>query len=155
MARVNLLYDETKGDLRHEEEWEAVLFPISGQQADMDQAIAVDYDARDLRDEPPEGARYVLSDAKIGTKTFFTNAQRDLKDRLYRGETLELFQNAPLKAFSRPGESAEDFETRCKRLAEDAADADADKLRIALDKKIDRVKEAISKADDRVREADG
>ncbi len=152
-ARVQLLYDETKADLRHEEEWEAVLFPIEGEQADMDRAAAVDYDERDLRPKPPEGARYVLSDAKIHTKAFFTNAERDLKDRLYRGETLELFRNPELKAYSRPDEAREDFEARCARLAEEAADADADKLRQALEKRIDRVNDAIAKAEDRVREA--
>ncbi len=153
-SRVKLLYDDTKADLRHEEEWEAVLFPIEGEQADMDRAVAVDYDDRDLRPEPPDGARYVLSDAKIHTKTFFSNAQRDLKDRLYRGETLELFRNPELGAYSRPDEAREDFEARCARLAEDSADADADKLRQTLEKRIDRVQSAIAKAEDRVREAE-
>ncbi len=154
VARVKLLYDETKADLRHEQEWEAVLFPLVGEQADMDLAIGVDYDDRDLRPSAPEGARYVLGDAKIHTKTFFSNARRDLKDRLYRSETLELFQNKPLKAYSRPEESREDFERRCALLADDAADADADKLRKSLDTKIDRVNAAIAKADDRLREAE-
>lgn len=152
-ARVKLLYDETKADLRHEEEWEAVLFPIDGEQADMDQAVPVDYDDRDFRSEPPEGARFVLGDAKIHTKTFFTNAQRDLKDRLYRGETMQLFHNPDLKAYSRPDESRDAFEERCERLADDAADADLDKVRVSLEKKADRIKEAIAKAEDRLREA--
>ena len=47
-ARVRLLFDETKGDLRHEAEWEAVVAPLG---ADVDGAdfVAVDYDDRDLR----------------------------------------------------------------------------------------------------------
>jgi hypothetical protein len=152
-ARVKMLYDETKADLRHEQEWEAVLFPIDGEQADMDLAVSVDYDDRDFRSEAPPEARYVLGDAKLNTKAFFANAERDLKDRLYRGETLTLLHNKDLKAYSRPDESAEDFELRCARLAEDAADADLDKVRVALEKKMDRIQQAISKAEDRMREA--
>lgn len=153
-ARVKLLFDDTKADLRHEQEWEAVLFPLEGEQADMDLAVAVDYDDRDFRSDAPEDAVYVLGDAKIHTKTFFTNATRDLKDRLYRSETLTLLRNEPLKAYSRPEESREDFEQRCVRLADDAADADLDKVRQALEKKIDRVQAAIAKAEDRLREAE-
>lgn len=153
-ARVKLLFDDTKADLRHEEEWEAVLFPLEGEQADMDLAVAVDYDDRDFRPDAPEDAVYVLGDAKIHTKTFFTNATRDVKDRLYRSETMTLLRNEPLKAFSRPEESREDFEQRCLRLADDAADADLDKVRQALQKKIDRVHDAIAKAEDRLREAE-
>ena len=153
-ARVKLLFDDTKADLRHEEEWEAVLFPLEGEQADMDLAVSVDYDDRDFRPDAPEDAVYVLGDAKIHTKTFFTNATRDVKDRLYRSETMTLLRNEPLKAFSRPEESREDFEARCLRLADDAADADLDKVRQALEKKIDRVQDAIAKAEDRLREAE-
>lgn len=153
-ARVNLLYDETKADLRHEQEWEAVLFPIDGEQADMDQAVSVDCDNRDFGSEAPGEARYVLGDAKLNTKAFFTNAERDLKDRLYRGEVLTLPHNKDLKAYSRPGETAEDFEQRCAKLGEDAADADLDKVRVALAKKMDRIQAATSKAEDRVQEAE-
>ena len=154
VTRVHLLYDETKADLRHESEFEAVLFPLEGEQADMDQAVVVDYDDRDLRDDAPANARYVLGDAKFSTKTFFTKAQRDLKDRLYRGETLELFHNPDLKAYSRPGETVEDFTQRCVALADERADADAAKVRASLEKKIDRVNDAIAKAEDRLREAE-
>ena len=153
-ARVKLLFDETKADLRHEEEWEAVLFPLEGEQADMDRATAVDYDDRDFRSAAPADAVYVLGDAKIHTKTFFTNATRDLKDRLYRSETFTLLRNEPLKAYSRPEESLEDFEDRCLRLADDAADADLDKVRQTLEKRIDRVQDAIAKAEDKLREAE-
>jgi hypothetical protein len=153
-ARVKLLYDETKANLRHEVEWEAVLFPIDGEQADMDLAVPADHDERDFRAEPHGDPRYVLGEAKIHTKTFFSNAERDLKDRLYRGETLTLFHNPGLKAYSRADETRDEFANRCQGLADNAADADLDKVRIAFAKKIDRVREAMAKAQDRVREAE-
>jgi hypothetical protein len=152
VTRVSLLFDETKADLRHEAEWEAVIHPL-GDTADPDQAISVDYDDRDLREEPPAGATYQLTDAPIHTKTFFTKATTAIRNHVYRSQTLDLFQNSELKAFSRIGESREEFAARCAELADAAVDAEVDKLRASLAKKVDRVQTAIATAEDRVREA--
>ena len=150
-ARVRLLFDETKGDLRHESEWEAVVAPLGG---DVDGAdfVPVDYDDRDLRRTPPEGAVYALPDAKIHTKTFFNTAQRTLKDHLYRSESLSLLRNDELKLYSRVDETRDEFEERCRREADKRLDEEADELRQAMAKKEDRVRDAIAKAEDRVRE---
>ena len=150
-ARVRLLFDDTKGDLRHETEWEAVVAPL-GADVDGDDFVAVDYDDRDLRPSPPQGAVYVLPEAKIHTKTFFRSAQKALKDRLYRSESLSLHQNPTLKLYSRVDESAEEFAERCRRAADDRFDEEADELRQAMSKKEDRVRAAIAKAEDRLRE---
>jgi hypothetical protein len=151
-ARVRLLFDDTKGDLRHEVEWEAVITPIDGE-IDADDAIEVDFDERDLRDAPAnDDAIYVLPDAKIKNKTLFSKAQTQLKDRLYRSETLELWQNPELKLYSRVDESREDFGFRCDAEAENRADADVAKLRDKLETKSDRIKAAIEKSEDRIRE---
>ena len=151
-ARVRLLFDETKADLRHEVEWEAVITPIEGE-IDADDAIEVDYDDRDLRDAPlHDDVVYVLPDAKIHTKTLFSKAQTQLRDRLYRSETLGLWRNPELKLVSRVGESREDFGFRCDAEAGERADADVAKLRDKLEDKADRVRLAIEKAEDRIRE---
>ena len=42
-------YDETKADLVHDEEFEAVLFPLTDP-VDVSALIPVDYDDRDLQD---------------------------------------------------------------------------------------------------------
>lgn len=150
-VRVEMLFDETKADLRHEIEWEAVIAPLDGS-LDADTAIAVDYDDRDLRSEAPEGAVYVLPDAKIQNKTYFTAAKTAIKDELYRNQTLTVFRNSDLKLYSRVGETREAFEERCTAVGDDFADADTDKLRDALGKKEDRVKDQMEKAQDRIRE---
>ncbi len=151
-ARVSLLFDETKADLRHEVEWEAIVSPIDNQ-IDMDGAVEVDYDDRDLRDEPAQtDPVYVLPDAKIHTKGLFSSAQKKLKDHVYRNETLELYTNRDLKLASRVGESREDFGFRCDAEAENRADADVAKLRKTLETKADRIRVAIEKSEDRIRE---
>ena len=151
-ARVNMLFDDTKADLRHEVEYEAIIFPVDDE-IDVDDAIEVDFDDRDLRKEPAgKGYAYVLPDAKISNSTLFTQAQTSLKDKLYRNETMTLITNAELKLTSRVGESAEDFEQRCTAAAGDRADEDAAKLRKSLETKMDRIQAAMAKSEDRIRE---
>ena len=52
VARVQLRYDDEKADLVHDEEWEAVLVPLTAM-TDPTAAHAVDYDDRDLVTEAP------------------------------------------------------------------------------------------------------
>jgi hypothetical protein len=149
---VRLLFDDTKADLRHEVEWEAVIHPVADE-IDVGDAVEVDYDDRDLRTDPSGGNPvFVLPQAKIHTKTLFSKAQTQLKDRLYREETLALYTNRELKLTSRIDESIEDFGFRCDREAEERADADVAKLRDTLESKSDRVRAAIEKSEDRIRE---
>lgn len=150
-VRVEMLFDDTKAKLRHEVEWEAIITPLDGP-LDPDDAIIVDYDDRDLISKEPESAVYVLPDAKIKNKTYFTSAQKAIKDHIYSNEELELFFNSELKVYSRIGETRDDFEERCQQVANDAADKDADKLRKVLAKKVERVNTSIKKAEDKLRE---
>jgi len=150
-VRVEMLFDDTKAKLHHEVEWEAIITPLDGP-LDPDDAIEVDYDDRDLTAKEPESAVYILPDAKIKNKTYFTAAQKAIKEHIYRNEELELFHNKALKVYSRIGESRDDFEARCQQVADDGADKDADKLRKVLSKKMDRVNASIKKAEDKLRE---
>lgn len=151
-VRVELLFDDTKAKLRHEVEWEAIITPLEGP-VDADDAITVDYDDRDLSGKAPEGAVYILPDAKIKNKTYFKSAQTAIKNHLYRNEELELFYNPSLKLYSRVDESREQFETRCQQEADNNVDKEADKLRVVLVKKLDRINTSIEKAEDKIREA--
>ena len=150
-TRVRLLFDETKGDLRHEAEWEAVVAPLGANVVGGD-FLAVDYDDRDLRSSAPDGAVYVLPEGKVHTKTFFNNAQKALKDHLYRSETLDLWRNDELKLYSRVDEIEAEFRARCEKAADDKLDEEAEQLRASMAKKEDRVRAAIAKAEDRIRE---
>jgi len=149
--RVNMLFDDTKSNLRHESEWEAIITPLDGP-VDADAAVTVDYDDRDLLSDQPDGSVYVLPDAKIKNKTYFTSAKSEIKNHLYRNEELTLFHNKELKVYSRVNETKDEFEARCQLVADDGADKDADKLRKVLTKKIDRVNDSIKKSEDKMRE---
>lgn len=150
-VRVEMLFDDTKAKLRHEVEWEAIVTPLDGP-LDPDDALIVDYDDRDLVKAAPENAIYILPDAKIKNKTYFSAAKTAVKDHLYREKEITLFHNPSLKIYSRVGESESDFEQRCQIAADEKADKDADKLRKTLTKKIDRIKASIEKSEDKIRE---
>ena len=150
-ARVELLFDDTKADLRHSDEFEFVTVGL-GETFDADELIAVDYDDRDLRDAAPDRAAYRLTDAKIGTKTYFNNAEKAIKDKLYTDQTITLQANKALKLYSRPDEAEADFAARCEKAADDKADEEAAKLRKKLESKMSTVQKAIDREEIRIRE---
>ncbi|MCJ7726112.1 MAG: hypothetical protein MUP76_06975, partial [Acidimicrobiia bacterium] len=144
-ARVNLVFDDTTADVDHREEWEAIVFPL-GARVDPAAALAVDYDDRDFRDEPAPGAAYALPEAGIHTKTFFTGLEASLKEWLYRNRSVEVRRNKILKTYSRVGESAADFEKRCREAASEAADAETAKIRDRYESKMDSIVKQIDTA---------
>ena len=147
VARVALRYDETKADLVHDEEYEAVIFP-AGEHVDVTKAIAVDYDDRDLRDVAPSGAVYRLPNAPIKAATYWKQVQRDLADHLARSLTMELPVNRELKLYGRAGESSEDFALRCRTVAGERADAELTKLRAKYEAKTAALRNRIEAASD-------
>jgi hypothetical protein len=151
IAKVHLTYDDRYAEVNHTEEWEAIAFPL-GEHFDPDGAVAVDYDSRDLLDAAPEGATYLLTDAPISSKGFFSGAEADLKAMLHRDQSVSVFKNPELKMYSRVGESQEEFLSRCKEEGENRADDDVAKLRDRYKTKIRSVESQLSKAENRVRE---
>ncbi|MEY2400353.1 MAG: hypothetical protein QOJ08_464, partial [Ilumatobacteraceae bacterium] len=135
VARVALRYDDEKADLVHDEEYEAVIFPLVDP-VDATRSIAVDYDDRDLRPEAPNPCVYRLPNATVKDKAFWTRVERDLIDSLVRSRTVDLPANRTLKMFGRPGESNADFTARCLAAANDLADKQTAALR---DKYADKV----------------
>ena len=150
VARVGLRYDDAKADLVHDEEFECVIAPL-GDHVDVAQLVAVDYDERDLRSESTlDTPVYLMTDAKLTNKTFFTAIERDLKDHLYRTMEVEIPANTALELYGRPGETAEAFETRCLTLADERADEEIAKLRDKYEAKVDKLRDQIEAAEDRV-----
>jgi hypothetical protein len=144
-ARVHLVFDEARAGVDHDEVWEAVLFPLT-ESPDPADAVAVDYDERDLLPEPPGAARYVLPEAPIHTKTFFTATTRAIKDHLYRHRSIEVYRNPALKLYARVGEDREAFAARCDTAAQDEADKEAAKIRDRFEGKMETLYDQIEAA---------
>ena len=149
IARVALRFNEPRYDVVHDEEFEAVLVPLT-EGADMSAATLVDYDDRDLLNAPPDPLPYRLGEAPIANKTFWTRLEKSLVDHLYRERTLQVPFHRQLKLAGRPGESAEAFLLRCRAEADRLADAEAAKLKDKYQTKLLRLKEQIQAAEGRV-----
>jgi hypothetical protein len=150
-ARVELLFDDTKADLRHVEEFECVLLGLAPE-IDADGFVPVDYDDRDLRETPPEGATFEITDAPITDERWFADARKALVDRLQRERTMTVLTNRDLKLWSRPGEAPEAFAARCAAAADERTDAEAAKIRARLEAKMGTVQRAIEREEIRVAE---
>jgi hypothetical protein len=149
VARAALLYDDEKAGLREQQEWEAVVFPLTATVGGAD-AINVDYDDRDLRDTAPDGATYTLPAAAVADKKFWADLQRGLTDHLFRNRTMNIMRNRELKLFSRPGESAEEFKARCEQAANDEADRAAAALKDKYSARVTKLEATIQAAHDKV-----
>ena len=149
VARVALRYDETKADLVHDDEFEAVLHPLTDQ-LDVTTLLEVDYDDRDLKIDPPATVAYQLPAAPVATKAFWTAAERDIRDHLVRTLAIDLPANPDLKLYGRPGEAADQFVIRCREVALDRAGREIAALRDKYDAKLTRTLEQRATADGRV-----
>ena len=153
VGRVALRYDDEKADLVHDEEYEAVIFPLTDP-VDPTRSIAVDYDDRDLRPDAPVPCVFRLPNVALKDKTFWTRVERDLIDSLVRARTVDLQTNRDLKLFGRPGESEADFTARCLAAANDLADKETAALRGKYADKVTRVQTEIQAAEDRAQVLD-
>jgi hypothetical protein len=150
-ARVSLRFDDTAADLDTTQEWEALYGPLDDG-LDLDDVTAVDYDDRDLRPDPVDGA-YVLPTVPLDEASFFRDAAREIQRRLADTQTLELFRNEELSLYSRPGEAQDAFAARADEAAKAAADAETAKIRDRLEAKRDRLERSLETARRRVEEA--
>jgi len=150
---VTLRFDDRAAGLDLVEPWEAVLTSLAPP-FDPAHLVAVDHDPRDLRTDPPPGARYVVPPVDLGRAAWFKAAEADLIAHLQIRRKVTVQRNKALKLVSRPGESAEQFAGRCGVAADAAADAEAAKVRDTLTARMDRLRDAVSRAEDRVETAD-
>ncbi|HEU4917235.1 MAG TPA: DUF87 domain-containing protein [Acidimicrobiia bacterium] len=148
-ATVNLLYDDTKAAVNHQEVFEAVVFPL-GPVLTPEAVMEVDHDPRDFRSESPESATFSLPEVDIDTKTYWTNLSKDLTNHLLGSRKVTLYKNDALDLFSRPGETEEDFATRVTAAAEQAVDEAIARLRDKHSARLERAQAALSKAENRV-----
>ena len=151
--KVHLTFDDRYAGVDHAEEWEAIAHPLTDR-FDATTLVAVDHDDRDFLDGPPGAATYVIPDAPIHEKAWFSSVQGAVSDHLRRNRSVEVFKNSTLKLYSRIGETREAFATRCNGVADDHADAEAAKIRDRFEDKMDDVRERIQDASRDIDEAE-
>lgn len=150
-ARAQLRYDDRAAGVDHVETWECVWYPLT-KHLRAEDALAVDYDDRDLRATPPADSVYVLPDADISDAALYRALERELREHLYRNRRIEVLHNAGLDLFSRPDEDAAAFAERCRTAAAQHADREAAALRDRFEERLDRLEQRRRDAERRVEE---
>ncbi len=151
-ARVHLTFDDRYAAIDHDEEWEAIYFPI-GDGFDPSAAHSVDHDERDFLSEPPAQATFVIPDVPIDTKQWFSGISNDIRTHLYRNRAVQVFKNPSLKVYGRVEEAAAEFQARCSRLADGKADAAVAALTKKYATRIDRARDQLDRALEKVEDA--
>lgn len=152
-ATVQLLYDETKAGLNHQETYEAVIFPLDGI-VDTGDVKTVDHDERDFLPAPEGEVSFTSTDNPIHTKAFWSGVSNDLQQHLVANRPLTIWVNPGLGVYSRVDESEEQFRERCRASSKAAADAELAKSRSRYQTRIDKVNEQMAAAQRRYHEAD-
>lgn len=150
--RVHLTFDDTTAGVDHDEDWEAVCFPLT-EPFDPKTAVAVDHDERDFLAVHPEGAEYQVPEAPIGDSGYFSDATKAIQAHLHRQRSVEVFRNPKLKLYSRVGESRDEFLARCQEAADAGMDEEIARLRDKYASRIERARDEIDAARRKVEEA--
>jgi len=120
------------------------LLPVQGEGYSVDwTAGKVQIDASDLEREPERGALYATLPSDLGESKRHTELESEFSDFLYYNSSVTLRYNPHLKLYSEIGESAESFQRRCRKGAEEARDDEAEKLKAKYDRESDRIKDRL------------
>jgi hypothetical protein len=148
VARLQLRYDESKADLTHDVDHDAVLFPLDST-LDASRAATISFADSDLQSTAPASAVYRLADAPIGEAKTWKQIERALVDHIVRTGSIELHVNKQLKLYSHPNESPENFRARCDQAARAAAEAETATLTAKHDAKAAKLDSQLDAAQDR------
>ena len=152
IARVDLLFDDDKAGVRHTEQWEAVVHPL-GVSVDPAAAVPVDYDERDFVATAPDGALFVLPEAPIGDKGFFTGIEKAITEHLYRSRTTTVLRSPDLRLYSRIDETEEAFAARSPRPRTPPATRPRPSCGPSTTARLARAREAMGAAEGRLNQA--
>ncbi len=148
-ATARITYKDTRADISHDEELQAILLLLD-EHLDLDRAVTVQLADTDVSSDAPAGAAYVLPDAPVKERRWWTDLERAWVDQLVRTKTVTIQANKVLKLYARVGEAPAAFLTRCQAAADEAAAKAQDVLRDKHATKRQRIEEQLATAVDRV-----
>ena len=125
-----------------------VLQPIHGDMPEpvWDTAQVMDQSPT-LVDQPHEPATFDMLPSELANVKSYKSWASDLKNHLYRTETLDLWQCDAVGEHSKPGETEAEFRIRATQLAREKRDEEKETVRKKYEKQIDRAKERVRKAE--------
>jgi hypothetical protein len=139
LGLAELRFAHTKSRQTHAKDV-AYLLPMQGQGLSLEwEGAKVKLAIDDLEREPETGALFAELPSELGQSKQHTVLKKDFSDHLYYNSSLTLQYHPHLDLYSEIGESAKSFERRCRTAAEEARDAEAEKLTAKYKTKLDRL----------------
>jgi hypothetical protein len=143
LGLAELRFAHTKSRQTHAEDV-AYLLLMRSRDLSIDwEGAQVDLTAQDFEREPEQGALFAELPSELGQSKQHTAMKKDFSDHLYYNSSLTLQHHPHLDLYSEIGESAKSFERRCRKAAEEARDAEAEKLTAKYKTKLDRLEDRL------------
>jgi len=145
MVEFSITWDDGRSGFRHVEErcWVAPV-NLETERIEWNERTWVDLSGVDLYPNPPDQES---PDSRRVDSVFAAarNGLETLPDLVVENEKLELWSNPSLGLSSRPGESRESFEARCRESAESKRAAANEALEGTFRRRVDQVRERFEK----------
>ncbi len=109
------------------------------------QVQSLEFDPASLSEAPDSEARFGTLAEPLNDAQEIKAAAKDFSDHLYHEERYELFNCAPLKLTSEPGESEGAFRARLQLAAREQRDAEVEKLRRKSRSALDRLETRLAR----------
>ena len=152
LGSARLRFVHTKSRQTHAEEV-AYLLPLEGRGQILDWSSAeVDLDTQELESQPERGAHFAQLPADMGDAKRYTALRNEFEDYLYYNSSITLWHNPHVDLYSEPGESQKEFQRRCRKAAEDASEAEAEKLKDKYERELQRIEDKLDREQQELRE---
>jgi hypothetical protein len=147
-AAAEVRFSDRKTGVEHTEELVTLTELSDGPvPVDWDAAEATDIDPADLEAVPENEASFAELPSLAARAKSYTGWKKELKEWLYRNQTLELLKSPTLREYSQAGESERDFRVRLRQRAREARDEALEKLRKRYASKIATLQERVRTAE--------
>jgi hypothetical protein len=143
LGLARLRFPHTKSRQTHSEEV-AYLLSLGGEGHIVDWSQGRAFEAEvDLERAPEAGARFAPLPQEMGDSKRYTALRKEFEDYLYYHSSISLWYNPHLKLYSEPMEGEKAFQRRCRKAAEEAYEAEAEKLRDKYERELDRIEDRL------------
>ncbi len=145
LGLAQVRYAHTKSRQTHAEEV-AYLLPAGGESHLRDWSEArLALEASDLERQPERGAFFADLPPELGNAKQYSTLENEFEDHLYYNSSITLLYNEHVELYSEPGESAESFQRRCRKAAEEEHEEDAKVLKDKYERKLDQLEDRLQR----------
>ncbi|MDZ4820130.1 MAG: ATP-binding protein [Planctomycetota bacterium] len=151
MGRAKIHFTEAKSKVDF---WRPVVLAAQADHVDDTDpwaaSEALDIDHLGFADQPQQKCEYAELPKSFSQAGSYRGWSTELKNHLYRNQTLELLRSATFNAVSQPEENERDFRIRISQEAREQRDAEMQKLRTKYESKLATLQQQLQRAQQRV-----